>query len=331
MPRFRILLTDMIDDDLAPERGVFSDRADVVALKADTEADVMARLGDADADGLLEYMAPITPAVIAALPKCRVFVRCGVGYDNIDGAFARSRGIPLANVPDYGTEEIAETAIGMMLGLTRGLHLTNSRLQRRVGAWTYRQAVPAHRLRGRIFGLLGLGRIGMATALRAKAFGMDVVFYDPFVADGLSKALGIRRVETLPELLRQSHALSVHTPLTPETRHIVDAAAISQMPRGSYLINTARGACVDTAAIAPAIASGQLAGAGIDVLPQEPPADDDPLLVAWRDPTHPAFDRVILNPHGAFYSEEGLLDMRVKGAQTCLRALLGEPHRNVVN
>ncbi len=329
MPRFRVILTDMIDDDLAPERGVFGDRAEVVAIGAKDEADLMGPL--ADADGLLVFLAPVTAAVIGTLTKCRAIVRCGVGYDNIDRVFARGRGIPVANVPDYGTEEIAETAIGMMLALARGLHVTNSKLQRRLGNWSYREAGRVHRLRGRVFGLIGLGRIGMATALRAKAFGMDVVFFDPFVADGLSKALGIRRVETLPELLRQSHAVSVHTPLTPETRHIVDAAAIAQMPKGSYLINTARGACVDTSAIAPAIASGQLSGAGIDVLPQEPPAEDDPLLVAWRDPNHPAFDRVIINPHGAFYSEEGLLDMREKGAQTLLRALLGEPHRNVVN
>ncbi len=329
MPRFRVVLTDLIDDDLLPEREVFGDRADVVAVNAKTEADLVGKIEDAD--GMLVYIVPFSAASIARLTKCKILVRCGVGFDNIDRKFARDRGIPVANVPDYGTEEIAETAIGMMLGLCRGLHVTNSRLQRGVGNWSYREAGRVHRLRGRVFGMIGLGRIGMATAIRAQSFGMDVVFYDPYVADGLDKALGIRRVETLPELLKQSHAVSIHTPLTPETKHIVDAAAIAMMPRGSYLINTARGACVDTAAIAPAIASGQLSGAGIDVLPEEPPAADDPLILAWRDPNHAAFDRVILNPHGAFYSEEGLRDMRVKGAQTCLRALLGEPYRNVVN
>jgi len=329
MARFRVVITDMIRDDMAPERAVFGDLADVVALGAVTEAELLG--GIAEADGLLVYTIPFPTACISALKQCKIIVRCGVGYDNIDHVFARGRGVPVANVPDYGTEEIAETAIGMMLGLCRGLHVTNSRLQRGVGQWSYREAGRVHRLRGRVFGMIGLGRIGMATAIRAKSFGMDVVFYDPYVSDGLDKALGIRRVETLPELLKQSHAVSVHTPLTPETTHIVDAAAIAMMPKGSYLINTARGACVDTSAIPAAIASGQLSGAGIDVLATEPPAEDDPLLVAWRDPNHPAFDRVILNPHGAFYSEEGLLDMRRKGAQTCLRALLGQPYRNVVN
>ena len=329
MPRFRVVITDMIDDDMAPERGIFGEHADIVALNAKAEHELFGQIEEAE--GLLIYTIPFSAACIERLKQCKAIVRCGVGFDNIDRVFARTRGIPVTNVPDYGTEEIAETAIGMMLSLCRGLHVTNSRLQRGVGRWHYREAGRVHRLRGRVFGMIGLGRIGMATAIRAKAFGMDVVFYDPYVADGLNKALGIRRVETLPELLRQSHAVSVHTPLTPETKHIVDAAAIALMPRGSYLINTARGACVDTAAIAPAIASGQLSGVGIDVLPTEPPADDDPLLMAWRDPNHPAYDRLILNPHGAFYSEEGLLDMRVKGAQTLLRALLGEPYRNVVN
>ena len=329
MPRFRVVLTDMIEDDLLPERDVFGELAEIVTVKAKSEEDLFGHIEDAD--GLLVYLAPVSAASISRLKQCRVIVRCGVGYDNIDHKFARTRGIPVANVPDYGTEEIAETAIGMLLALARGLHISNSRLQRRVGVWSYREAGRVHRLRGRVFGMIGLGRIGIATALRAKSFGMDVVFFDPFVSDGLDKALGIRRVETLRELLPQSHVLSVHTPLTPDTKHLVDAAAIAQMPKGSYLINTARGACIDTAAIAPASASGQLSGAGIDVLPEEPPANDDPLLVAWRDPNHPAYDRVIINPHGAFYSEEGLRDMRVKGAQTCLRALLGEPYRNVVN
>ena len=125
--------------------------------------------------------------------------------------------------------------------------------------------------------------------------------------------------------------LSLHCPLTDETRHIVDARAIALMPDGSYLVNTARGATVDATAIPGAITSGKLAGAAIDVLPFEPPPEDHPLIVAWRDPAHPAHDRVIVNPHSAFYAEEGLLDMRVKGAQACRRALLGEPIRNVVN
>ena len=125
--------------------------------------------------------------------------------------------------------------------------------------------------------------------------------------------------------------LSLHCPLTPETRHLVNAQSLAWLRPGAYLVNTARGGVVDTAAIPAALASGRLAGAGIDVLPHEPPAADDPLLVAWRDRSHPAYERLIINPHAAFYSEEGLLDMRVKGSDACRRALLGQPLRNVVN
>jgi D-3-phosphoglycerate dehydrogenase/C-terminal binding protein len=160
---------------------------------------------------------------------------------------------------------------------------------------------------------------------------MDVIFFDPYKPDGYDKALGIRRVDTLDELLKQAFVLSLHCPLTPESKGMIDAAAIAKMPRGSYLINTARGAVVDPSAIPDAIASGQLAGAAIDVLPTEPPAADDPFIRAWRDPKHPAHHRVIVNPHSAFYSEEGLLDMRIKGSQACRKALLGLPLLNVVN
>jgi D-3-phosphoglycerate dehydrogenase/C-terminal binding protein len=160
---------------------------------------------------------------------------------------------------------------------------------------------------------------------------MDVVFYDPYVPDGRDKSLGIRRAETLEELLAESHVVSMHCPLTSETQHLINAKTIAQMKRGSFLVNTARGAVVDVTAIPEAIRSGQLAGAGIDVLEDEPPPEDHPLLVAWRDPNHPAYHRLIVNPHAAFYSEEGLLDMRIKGTEACRRALLGLPLRNVVN
>jgi D-3-phosphoglycerate dehydrogenase/C-terminal binding protein len=160
---------------------------------------------------------------------------------------------------------------------------------------------------------------------------MDVAFYDPYKPDGYDKSLGIRRVESLEELLSQAFVLSLHCPLTEETRGLIDAAALALMPRGSYLINTARGEVVDTAAVPGAIASGQLAGAGIDVLPEEPPRADDPLIAAWRDPRHPAHHRVLITPHTAFYSEQGLEDMRIKGAEGIRRALLSQPLRNVVN
>ncbi|HEY1187355.1 MAG TPA: C-terminal binding protein [Gemmata sp.] len=330
MSRFRVVIADFLADDLSPERELLGDVADVVALNATSEADLVGHIETADAVMLYHNIA-ITTATLARLQNCKLIVRCGVGYDNVDFRAARARGIPVGNVPDYGTEEVADSAIGMMLSLTRGINFFNVRLQQRRGDWSYMQGAPLVRLRGRVFGVIGLGCIGTAAALRAKALGMDVAFFDPYKSDGYDKANGLRRVEKVDDLFRQAFVVSVHCPLTEDTRHIVDARRLALMPAGGYLVNTARGATVDATAIPAAIRSGQLRGAAIDVLPFEPPPSDHPLLVAWRDPADPCHDRVILNPHSAFYSEEGLLDMRVKGAQACRRALLGEPLRNVVN
>jgi phosphoglycerate dehydrogenase-like enzyme len=328
--RFRVVIADFITDNLAPERKILAEIAELSAVNASDEAQLAGQVENADAI-MLYHCISITRSTIERLQGCKLIVRCGVGYDNIDYAFARSRGIPVANVPDYGTEEVADSAIGMMLALTRGINLLNVRLRAGRGEWAYMQAAPVYRLRGRVFGVIGLGRIGTAAALRAKALGMNVLFHDPYKPDGYDKALGIRRVETLDELLQQAFVVSVHCPRTPETTKLIGANEIAKMPKGSFLINTARGAILDTSAIPAALASGQLAGAAIDVLPVEPPEANDPMLAAWRDPQHPAHDRLILNPHAAFYSEEGLMDMRTKGADACRRALLGMPLRNVVN
>ena len=328
--RYRIVITDLLDDDLAPEREVLGGLADLDALQALSEADVQGRVEEADCL-IVYHLIQLTKTTISRLQRCRVIVRGGVGYDNVDHALARQRGIPVCNVPDYGTEEVADTAVGMLLSLTRGIHRANSRLRASADDWSYAVAAPLLRLRGRVLGIVGLGRIGTAVAMRGKSLGMDVAFYDPYKPDGYDKALGIRRVETLEELLRQSQVVSLHCPLTEETRYMIDARAIALMPAGSYLVNTARGGVLDCAAIPAALASGQLAGAGIDVLENEPPLPGDPLVAAWRDPQHPAHHRLILNPHLAWYCRDGQLEMRRKSADTCRRALLGMPLRNVVN
>jgi D-3-phosphoglycerate dehydrogenase/C-terminal binding protein len=328
--RPRVVITDFIADDLGPEREVLDGLADVVALNASSESELPGRIDEADAV-MLYHNVTLGEGTIKRLTRCKLIVRCGVGYDNVDRAFARRRGIPVANVPDYGTEEVADSAIALTLALTRGVHLYDARLKRSLAAWTHREAAPLWRLRGRVFAVVALGRIGTAAALRAKALGMDVAFFDPYVPDGTDKALGIRRVERLADLLEEAFVLSLHCPLTEETRHLIGAAALARMPRGSYLVNTSRGGVVDLTAVPAAIRSGQLSGAGIDVFPHEPPPEDHPLVAAWRDPADPCHDRVILTPHAAFYSEEGLRDMRVKAARNCRRALLGEPPRNVVN
>ena len=328
--RFKVAITDFVGEPLDVERRILGDLADITALGAKHEAEMAGRIEDADAVMVYHFLK-ITEATLARLRHCKVIIRCGAGFDNVDGAGARARGIALCNVPDYGSEEVADSALGMALSLMRGIHFLNSRLRRGHGAWTYEQFKPVHRLRGRVFGIVGVGRIGTAAALRAKAFGFDVVFYDPYAPDGREKALGVRRVESLAELLAQSDVVSLHCPLTPETQHLMNRDTLAQMRPGAFLVNTARGGVVEPLAVLDALARGHLGGAGLDVLEQEPPRDDHPLLVAWRDPEHPAHDRLILNPHAAFYCEEGLNDMRVKGSENVRRVLLGHAPRNVVN
>jgi len=330
MSRPLVVVTDFVCEPLDVERSVLADHADLLCAMA-TNENQLAEVAANAAALMVYHEICVTRPTIERLKCCKLIVRCGAGYDNVDAAFARARGIPVANVPDYGSEEVADTAIGMLLALTRGIHFLNSRLRDSREPWTYMHTVPLFRLRGRVCGVVGLGRIGTAAALRAKSLGMDVVFYDPYKPAGYDKALGIRRADSVESLFRQSHVLTLHCPLTDETRHMVNATSVSWLPLGAFLINTARGAVVDTDLIPNAIASGQLAGAGIDVLAIEPPRDSDGLFTAWRDSQHPAHHRVILNPHSAFYSEEGLREMRSKGAQACLDAISGRPIRNVVN
>lgn len=330
MSQFHVVITDFINPPLSHEAPILGDLAKITACNAFSEDDLVGRIEQADAIMLYHFIS-LSRKTIDRLERCRLIVRCGVGYDNVDIQAARERGIPVANVPDYGTEEVADSAIGMMLTLTRGIHYTNSRLQRGAGPWIYEQVKPLHRLRGRVFGIVGLGRIGTAAALRAKALGMEVHFYDPYVPDGRDKSLGVIRKDSLEELLAVSDVVSMHCFRSPETQHMINDKTLAQMKSGSYLVNTARGGVVDAHAVLRAIESGHLRGAALDVLETEPPSPEDPLIKAWRDPAHPAYDRLIINPHSAFYSEEGLDDMRIKGSQNCRRALLGQPLRNVVN
>lgn len=326
----KVVVTDFIEEPLSYERHILDGHAEVSALNAYCEEDLVGRVEDADAIMVYHYFR-LTGETIRRLKHCKIIVRPGVGYDGVDIEAARECGIPVCNVPDYGTEEVADSAMALAMSLVRGTHFLNSRLRRGMGEWNVEQAKPVHRLRGRVFGIIGCGRIGTATALRAKAFGFDVVFYDPGLPDGVEKALGIRRVDSLGEILTEAFVLSLHCPLTAETKEMIGASEIARMKPGGFLVNTARGGVVNTADAVDALVSGQLAGLGIDVLEAEPPDPDSPVISAWRDPGHPAHDRLILNPHSAFYCEEGAAEFRTKGAREVLRGLRGEPLRNQVN
>ena len=211
--RYKVVITDFINDALEPELAALREIADVEALCAGDESEFADQLGNADAL-MVYHNVTLGAGTIAKLNSCKIIVRCGVGTDNIDLAAARERGIDVANIPDYGTEEVADSAIGMMLSLVRGISLYNSRLRDGRGPWGYTQAVPLRRLRGRTLGIVGLGRIGTATALRAKALGMKVAYYDPYKELGYDKALGLVRCERAggspPGFLCSEHPLPTH-------------------------------------------------------------------------------------------------------------------------
>src|SRR6476646_5592601 len=208
MGKARAVIADFQHGSLEVEQEILKDVATVESLDVHHESELWGRIENADCI-MVYHTLKVTKATIERLTNCKLIVRCGVGYDNVDYAFARTRGIPVANVPDYGTEEVADSAIGLTLTLARGIHLLNSVYRAGGEGWTYRTAVPVRRLRGRVFGVVGLGRIGTAAALRAKALGMDVLFFDPYKPDGYDKALGVRRADTLDELLHAAHVVGV--------------------------------------------------------------------------------------------------------------------------
>jgi phosphoglycerate dehydrogenase-like enzyme len=312
-----VVVTDAVAEPGAETR-VLDGVADLKLLQTDDES-VVAE-GAADADVLLVFHTiKIGERTISRLGRCKGIVRCGVGYDNVDIHAAGARGIVVCNVPDYGAEEVADHALLLLLAVARRLLPAHQAL--RDGTWDTTLVFGAPRLRGQTLGLVGCGRIGTAMALRARALGMRVVVYDPYRPDGLDKALGVERVYALEELLPQAQFLSLHCPLTRETRHILNARTLALLPQGAYVVNTARGPCVDLPALAEALDGGHVAAAGLDVFEREP-LDDE------RIRRHP---RVVLTPHAAFYSAEGWIEMRTKGALEGRRLLLGEAVRNPVN
>lgn len=288
-------------------------------------------VGDArDADAIMTWRTRIDAAAIEQLERCKLIVRLGVGFDIVDVEAAARKGIPVANVPDYCTTEVADHTMALLLSLTRGLSAYVDSVKTDERRWEFTSAGHLFRMTGKTLGIIGLGRIGTAVALRAKAFGIDVAFYDPYARDGMERSLGLRRLE-LDDLLAQADFLTLHTPLTPETRGMVNTDFLSKVKHGVYLVNTSRGGVLDAVALEGALREGRVAAAGLDVMPTEPPDPELPLVHAWRAGEEWVRHRLLVTPHSAFYSEEGEVDMRVKAAATVREVLDGLPARNVVN
>lgn len=300
------------------ERGVLEGTAEVRTIPLDFNDPLPAEALAADVL-LLWHNIPVDAAVIARLKNCRALIRNGTGYDSVDTAAAAARGIPVCNVPDYGTEEVADHALALTLALCRQLFPLDAEAKRL--GWQIKVAAKMRRLRPRQFGIIGLGRIGTAAALRAKAFGFRVVFHDPYLAPGVHKALGIERAASLDDLLRESDVLSIHCPLTAETRGMIGAKEIARMKPAAYLVNTARGDIVQKVPLLAALREDRLAGAGLDVVENEP----------LRSAAEAATPNLIVTCHAAFCSPEGMVEMRTTSARIARAAIRGEPVWNRVN
>jgi phosphoglycerate dehydrogenase-like enzyme len=300
------------------ERGVLDGVAEVRTLTMDFNDPLPADAFAADAL-LLWHNIPVGADLMPRLKKCRGLIRNGVGYDSVDTKAAAAHGIPVCNVPDYGTEEVADHAIALTLALYRQLFPLDAEAKRL--GWKINVSAKMRRLRTQVFGVVGLGRIGMATALRAKAFGFRVVFFDPHLENGADKALGIERAATLDDLLRLADAVSVHCPSSAETRGLIGARELALMKPTAFLVNTARGDIVQKAPLFAALRENRLAGAGLDVVENEP----------LRSPEEAATPNLIVTCHAAFCSPEGMVEMRTTSAKIARAAVRGEPVWNRVN
>jgi phosphoglycerate dehydrogenase-like enzyme len=325
-----ILYPEHLYPDDSVEREVFGPGPRILMRDVPRVAD----LSDADcaeADGLMIFRIWLSAAELARFPKLRCVVRMGVGYDRLDRKAAAARGVMICNVPDYGTMEVADHAVSLALSLRRGLFLHHEAQRSAAPEWSVIQHPMIRRLSSLTFGIIGLGRIGTAAALRAKAFGMDVVFYDPYRANGSELALGIRRAKTLEDLLAQSDTLSLHAPLTPETDAMLGAAQLALLPQGAVVVSTARGPMIDIYALEAALRSGAIAAAGLDVVPVEPPVEPVPnLLRAYRAREKWLEGRLVITPHSAFHTPEAWADIRRKSAETMAAALLSNAPQNVI-
>ncbi len=301
-----------------PARGVVSRIGAELQVAAEPTPEAIMRVAK-DADAVLVTYAKITGDMIRQLTKCRIISRMGIGVDNIDIAEATKARIVVTKVPDYCIDEVSDHAMALLLAVVRKIPFINAQVHG--GTWKMTAVVPIHRLRGSVLGLMGFGRIPQLVAPKAKAFGIKVIAYDPYVPKEVFAGAGVDSVD-FPTLLKTSDYVSIHSPLVPETKNLFNADAFRQMKRSAYLVNTARGPIIDEAALAAALDAGDIAGAALDVMAQEPPGPSSPLY---------GRDNVIITPHTSFYSEESLVDLQTKAAEEVVAILGGKAPRNPVN
>ncbi len=306
-------------EDLTDTRAALAEvGADLQLLSSTHDEDEIIR-NVRDADGIITAESPMTRKVLDALTQCKVVLRTGVGYDVIDVEAATENGIAVVNIPDLWTREVANQAMSLLLALNR--RVVNLHDDIRADTWTPRPPYDVGALYGETIGILGLGRIGSAMAQRAKGFELEIIAHDPYIEEDAFTSQGVRSV-SFDDLMSLSDYISLHTPLTSETRHIINEAALRMMKPNAYLINTSRGPVVDEASLIKALQEGWIAGAGLDVLEKEPPASDNPLL---------AMDNVVLSPHSGHTSVTSLQLRTGRYGEEVAAVLDGKMPRNLVN
>jgi D-3-phosphoglycerate dehydrogenase / 2-oxoglutarate reductase len=302
---------DLATEALAPVDGVLT-------LSADTSQDAILAVA-ADAEALLVTYSEITADVIAGLNNCKAIGRFGIGVNNIDIDAATAKGIVVTYAPVYCLDEVSDHAMALLLAAARKIPFANKQVHS--GTWNMPDVVPIPRLRGKTLGLIGFGNIPQKIVGKAQAFGMKVIANDPFVNKDIAKNMDVDLVE-LDDLYAQSDFVSVHAPLLPETENMFNMDTFKKMKSNAILVNTARGPLVEINDLAKALDAGEIAGAGLDVLPVEPPAADCPLI---------GRDDVILSPHTGFYSEDALLDLQTTVAGDVCTVLQGGTPKYPVN
>jgi D-3-phosphoglycerate dehydrogenase / 2-oxoglutarate reductase len=312
-----VAVADSVFPNLDPAREVLAKVGAELRLAAEPTPEAILRVARS-ADATLVTYAKITADMIRQMTRCRIIARFGIGVDNVDVAAATDAGIVVTRVPDYCVDEVSDHTLALLLALVRKIPFANSRAH--AGRWEMAAVAPIHRLRGTVLGLVGFGRIPRLVAPKAQAFGLNVLTYDPYVPPEVTTSAGVERVD-FAELVKVSDYISIHIPLMPETDRLFNADVFVRMKPTAYLINTARGPIVDEVALARALDAGQLAGAALDVLSQEPPSGS-PLF---------GRDNVILTPHTSFYSVESLIELQIKAAEEVVRVLTGQMPRNPVN
>ena len=314
------LITDFDATDFRIEEKLFAEAGmRLVIAQAESEHDVVREALACQADGLLIQYAPITDKVLSALPRVGIVSRIGAGYDTIDTRVCERHGVWLANAPDYGIGEVATHALALALDIIRGT--TFHTMDIRAGKWHYDSNGKRRRASEMTLGIVGLGRIGKRMAHLSRNIFKRVIAYDPYLIDGDFPAF-VDRERDLHALFAAADVVPPHMLLNDETRGMLDAACFAAMKRGSYIVNTARGAVINIPDLLAALNNGQLDSAGLDVLPDEPARPGDALT------EHP---RVVLTPHSAFYSVESEVELRTKAARNLITwAKTGRPDYPVV-